>query len=276
MNGIQPLQQQDVLDLGPLQPPDWDDLRAQYAAHFGRSYNVPIKYVLAQQIVGVAQMNVYQDTAWIGQVIVHEDCRGQGIGRSLTESLMHAALYERNLKGLYLVASDIGYQLYRDLGFKNFAVFTTYQREREVYVEENLDVGDPHIRPLDDGEFAAVCALDRQANGESREILLRDHREECEVYSRFKDGDSTIDAFYMPTIGEGLIVARDKVSGQKLLDRHILDNNMVTLPAKNIAAADLLIENGFSISKKSMAMHFGGQKQWQPEMIYNCIGNDVG
>lgn len=276
MNGVQALKQEDIFLLGPLQPTDWDDIRTQYALHFGQEYYTAIKYIFESELVGVAQLVTYGDSAWMGNVIVKEDCRSHGIGRALTEELIRIATEEKQVKSLYLIATDMGVPVYQKFGFKEFGAFNSFHRDHDVFYEEDLDESDPHFRPADYDELKEIIELDHLACGENREVLLREHLEECEVYSALKNGDSAIDGFYMPTIGEGLIVAKDEEGGVKLLERHIMDNNMVVLPTQNTVAADLLIENGFSVNRRSIAMQYGQPKKWNPEMIYSRISNYVG
>lgn len=276
MNGVQPLNREDIFLLSPLQPDDWDDIRTQYASHLDQEYYTPIKYIFEGELVGVGQLMTYKDSAWMGNIIVKEDCRSHGIGREITQELIRLATENEQVKSLYLIATDMGVPVYQKLGFQEFGAFTSFQRDHDVFYEEDLDESDPHFRPADYDEFDKIIELDSLACGEDREVLLREHLEECEVYSSLKNGDSTVDGFYMPTIGEGLIVAKDKEGGVKLLERHIMDNNVVVLPTENTVAADLLIENGFSVSRKSIAMQYGQPKKWNPEMIYARMSDYFG
>lgn len=117
------------------------------------------------QVVGTVLMTPYgEDAATINMVIVDEGWRGLGLGRRLMDEAMGLA----GNRPLRLVATTDGLPLYEKLGFR--AVGTVLQHQGEASPMSLVAVED--VAPARTGDLDAITALDRQAFGADRNLLL--------------------------------------------------------------------------------------------------------
>lgn len=118
------------------------------------------------KVVGTVLMTPYgEDAATINMVIVDEGWRGQGLGRRLMDEAMDLA----GDRPLRLVATTDGLPLYEKLGFRETGTVLQYQGEASpmsVVAEED-------DAPANADDRAAIAALDRQAFGADRTLLLQ-------------------------------------------------------------------------------------------------------
>ncbi|WP_042445682.1 GNAT family N-acetyltransferase [Azospirillum sp. B510] len=117
------------------------------------------------RVVGTVLMTPYgDDAATINMVIVDESCRGQGLGRLLMDEAMALA----GSRPLRLVATREGLPLYEKLGFREAGTVLQHQGEAApmpLAATEDIAAADPDDR-------AAIAALDHQAFGAGRGLLL--------------------------------------------------------------------------------------------------------
>ncbi len=117
------------------------------------------------QVVGTVLMTPYgEDAATINMVIVDEGWRGQGLGRRLMDEAMILA----GDRPLRLVATTDGLPLYEKLGFREIGTVLQYQGEASPMSA----VATEDVTPARAGDRAAIAALDRQAFGADRSLLL--------------------------------------------------------------------------------------------------------
>lgn len=117
------------------------------------------------KVVGTVLMTPYgEDAATINMVIVDEGWRGQGLGRRLMDEAMALA----GNRPLRLVATTDGLPLYEKLGFREVGTVLQHQGEAGpmslVAAEDVVSAGTDSA--------AAIAALDRQAFGADRGLLL--------------------------------------------------------------------------------------------------------
>jgi len=177
---------------------------------------------------------------WVGMMLVHPDCRRQGVGRAL---LRHAIDYLRSVptETVKLDATDLGRKLYDSLGF------------RPEYALQRWGGAAPHSREqapratqrdLDD-----IAALDLIAFGaDRRRVLARlmaDHADHAWI---LRDDAGTLLGYTMARPGRkawqiGPTVARDSDAARPLLAAAMAalagDDVLIDIIADSPVAAEL-------------------------------------
>jgi GNAT superfamily N-acetyltransferase len=119
----------------------------------------------AGRVVGTAVTVTYApDVAWIAMVLVEPEARGQGIGRAL---LRHAVANAPEGFVPRLDATPAGRALYLGLGFDDEDRLSRWRSASGLAASAGADV-----RPLDDGDWPALLAADREAAGFDRARVL--------------------------------------------------------------------------------------------------------
>jgi ribosomal protein S18 acetylase RimI-like enzyme len=85
-----------------------------------------------------------------------------------------------------------------------------------------------------------------------------------------------MEGYYLPTLGDGLIIANNEIAGIELLKLHLSHNKQVVIPIENNAAQKFLQETGFEEIKQIKRMRLGNERKVQFANIYNRIGGNVG
>jgi GNAT superfamily N-acetyltransferase len=124
------------------------------------------------QIVGTVTTTCYSPAiAWIGMMLVHPDCRRQGIGtRLMTTALDY--LSRRKGVTIRLDATPAGRPLYERLGFAAEWTLTRWQRPA-LDSAPPIQPTSPQVRELLESDWPAVVDLDASIFGAPRERLLR-------------------------------------------------------------------------------------------------------
>lgn len=107
--------------------------------------------------------------ATLGMVIVEPGLQGKGIGRSMMRHMMDAA----GGRSLLLTATEAGRGLYEQMGFAVTGVITQHQGVADAGAVRD----DASVRSAGDGDWPAIMALDRDAFGGDRAVLLRGLKE---------------------------------------------------------------------------------------------------
>ena len=241
-------------------PTDWNlDLSILYRFHFGEPYFHAVIALIDNKIAGTGMVILNKDVAWQGTIIVKEELRNKGIGKSITQNLIDWS-NNNGANKILLCATELGKYVYEKLGFKhsmNYLIF----KEGTI---KNSSISDS-IFKLHKTDFETILSLDKAASGEDRRKII-----EKTYLTGFKFVSvDIITGYYLPDFGNGLIVAENEHSGLELLKfRCQYNKDKIAIPESNKAALNFLLCHGFAESIKVPRMYLGSETSWKPEMIY--------
>ena len=258
---------EDLHLIAALEPEGWTGVEASYGFYIASSFCFPIKVVIDDKIVGLGATIVHNDVAWLGHVIVHPDQRGKGIGRLVTQSLIDIAR-QQNCETIYLIATKLGAPVYEKL---DFLTDTEYLVFKDIIFAEELPVSD-HIIPYQQGFKEEIARIDKIATGEERMMHLEGALENGFVYLNHHK----IEGFYLPALGDGLIVANHPSAGLELLKLHLRSNEKLNFPKDNLVVRDFLYSNGFKEYDVVKHMRLGNSRPFKLENIYNRVSGSIG
>lgn len=122
------------------------------------------------RILGTVTTTCYgKELAWIGMMLVHPDCRRQGIGHALFEHCLQY-LQRRALPCIKLDATPLGQPLYESFGFRPECTLARWEHPESRHFSGGVFDGVRSLRPVD---WASLLDLDHQVFGVPREGLLR-------------------------------------------------------------------------------------------------------
>jgi GNAT superfamily N-acetyltransferase len=258
----------DLDDIRPLQPEGWPDIVTEFECYLKKNFCYPVKALMDRKIVGVGTLIVLGRTGWLAHIIVEEKHRNHGIGSQITRELVSEGRHQ-SVETLLLIATELGFPLYKKLGFK---VVTEYHYfHRSIPWED----GPPSCQTItyEDHLDAEIFKLDMETSGEDRRVLLTDYLDKALVCMN----NDTVEGFYMPDLGEGLIIANTVQAGTELMKVKYSRIDKAVLPIENAAGHDFLKQNGFARSDtKGTRMILGKDINWRPEQVYSRIGGNFG
>lgn len=256
----------DVPQLQGLQPEGWNPIVPYYEFYVAAPFCNPIKCVIDNRIAGIGSSIEHRGTAWLAHIIVHHDFRRQGIGTAITTTLMDYLLKKRGVRSIHLVATPTGEPLYQRLGFRRVSEYIFLSGGKTSTDPETfLESYHPRFR-------AAGLRMDFDAASEDRAKLFEPHWTNA-CYTT-KQGELT--GFYMPTLGEGFILAMSNESGLALLRSKHSTGAPGVIPEENGHAISCMKANGFSEYRRGTRMTYGQPLSWHPERIYGRIGGNLG
>lgn len=253
--------------IADLRPEGWNDIKESFSFYLQSDFCFPIKVVIDGEIVGLGATIIHNDVAWLGHIIVHPDQRGNGIGKHIVQSLIDIAK-QNKCETIYLIATNLGFPVYEKLGF---ITDTEYLAFKDINLDKELLISD-HIIPYQQDFKAEISIIDRTASGEDRMMQIESALENGSVYINHDQ----IEGFYLPGLGDGLIVANTSSAGIELLKLHLQSNEKVIFPIDNLWAADFLYHNGFKEYDAVKRMRLGKIRPLKLENIYNRIAGYVG
>lgn len=120
----------DLDQLPSLEPPNWGSLTPRFLRFIQSEHCSPVKLTLDGHAIGVGTTIRHEDTAWLACIIVHPDHRNKGLGKLITEHLINSL--DRNLyQSIYLIATELGYPVYKKLGFELEKEYVHLKSEEE-------------------------------------------------------------------------------------------------------------------------------------------------
>jgi GNAT superfamily N-acetyltransferase len=257
----------DLPYLDILRPIDWADVKIPFRFYISHDFCFPVKLLLNDQIVGVGCTILHDDVAWLAHIIVHPDFRKQGYGSIITQQLIQQA-HEKSATTIFLIATDLGAPVYSKLGFETE---TEYYFYKEAILQNSYTLPE-NIIPFEENYFDDLCRLDREISTENRMVYLRNH---CRAGYLYLEQGKLI-GFYMPTWGDGLILAQSEDAGIALLKLHLSQNDKVFFPEENRSAFLFMKDSSFDYFRKAKRMRLGKKRSWSAESIYNRIGGNLG
>lgn len=267
---IRPLKQSEVPLLKDFAPKEWNtDLSELFGRFFMQPFFHPVLAEWNGTPAGCADGLCNGNAGWLGNIIVLPEYRGQGIGSALTGHLVEYFKQQGCLSQI-LVATPLGEPIYRKAGFTTRSTYSFLRREGP---------GEPrpvnNIRAAGTDDHDAIFDLDREATGEARRPFLEQFLEQAWVYAR--DGVKHIQGFFLPKLGNGLVIARDVETGLELLDFKLSrGSTSVVVPSGNEAALKHLTTAGFENTFIAPRMVLGPEVAWHPEMIFSRGGGYCG
>ncbi len=263
----QVFEQSDLPYLKELEPPDWGDLVPRFTYFMESPACHPIKLTENNQMIGVGTSILHEDTAWLATIIVHPGQRNKGIGKVVTQTLVDS-IDRQTYKTIYLEATDMGYPVYKKLGFE---VETVYNHYKPINISAATNFSDTILNFHPDFT-EQVLELDKEVSGEGRQRVLMEHIGWAKVYLHNKQ----LQGYFMPTLGDGLIIAKTSTAGLALMQCRFADKNNAVIPVNNTKATNYLNSFGYTPYRTSRRMFLGDQRPTHLHYMYNRISGQLG
>lgn len=267
MMNFEPLQYTDFSYLEPFQPPGWGDLVPRFKYAIDSDFCRPYKLVAKDTMVAIGTVIYHKNTAWLASIITHPDHRKQGYGAAITKQLIDS-IDRAEYETISLDATDMGYPVYTKLGFELEGTYAHFKAAENVTgVEQDI-----HIVPFEERFSQQIFELDRFATDEDRRDTLAEIIQSSLVYIK----DNRVEGFYMPDLGNGLIIASNPEAGFALMKCRINNNYYGILPSANKAGMQFLEQVGLTQFRISRRMFMGRKRKWNGELMYNRISGQLG
>jgi ribosomal protein S18 acetylase RimI-like enzyme len=202
----------------------------------------------------------YDKSGWIGNLIVKESLRGEGIGSSLMAKALDA-LGRAGTETVWLTASADGKPIYERLGFCELDVISRWK-----------GTGLKRYTELNDGIYLEkAIAMDGLGWGDRRDALLSAIFARGKVFA-VEDGFLVLQGDGAQMQG-GPWICTDCSNARTLLDAALAENAgtgeiAIDVPGKNNAASALLLANGFAVTGRTSLMFYGAMPDFRPEIVF--------
>ena len=252
--------------LSHLQPDGWGDIVPWFNYYTKSLFCFPIRVSVNNECVGIGTTIIHNEVAWLAHIIVHSDFRCRGIGLKIVQSLIEIAK-DNHCSTIYLIATELGEPIYKKVGFITETDYLVYKNiaKKDWEVSKN-------ICQYEEKYKTQIMDLDRKVSGERRMKHLKEYLANSFIYHQ----EDNVEGYYLPTFGEGLIIAETEVSGIELLKLHLQHNDRVVFPKENLVAQKFLQEIGFEDVKSIKRMILGEERKVQFANVYSRIGGNLG
>ncbi len=264
---IQPLEHSDLNLITDLIPPGWDTALPAIQFYTTSDFCFPIKVTMDNKMVGTGTSIIHHDVAWLAHILVHHDYRNQGIGQLITKTLVEIA-NSKSCYTIYLLATELGEPVYTKVGFESETEYVTYKGE----MQNDALVDGENIVAYTGNLKKQISNLDRQVSGEDRMFHLEAHLSSGFVFLQ----ENLVHGFYLPTLGDGLIIATSSAAGQALMRLRMTMKDFAVFPIDNVSATNFIQQYPFTEVRRQKRMRFGLKRNWQPAHIFNRIGGNLG
>lgn len=217
------------------------------------------------ETVGFVTALLHTRSGWIGNLIVAEESRGQGLGETLFRSAL-ASLYDAGAETVWLTASPAGAPLYEKYGFRKIDVIVRWVGSGQQHH------GNHERKEKAGGLTELGHDLDRHCWGDDRPALL---------------AITTQRATYTGCSDEGFIVCQPGSAGMQLGPfcaaspagaEQLFCSAVKCLPAtskvlldaplSNRAAVRLFKRRQLTMAGSTLLMHAGKKPAYRPELLY--------
>ncbi|HET7117626.1 MAG TPA: GNAT family N-acetyltransferase [Hanamia sp.] len=253
--------------LPDLQPAGWGDITPAFQFYTSSEFCFPLKVIIDNKIIGIGAAIIHNDVAWMGHIIVHPDLRNKGIGKKISQALVDLCK-TKHCETIYLIATDPGAPIYESIGFETE---TQYLFFKDIKIDSPF-LTSQSIVPFEEKYRKHVIAMDKNISGENRIHHLEQHFSKGYI---FKNGEK-IEGYFLPTFGEGLIIANNPKAGIELMKFRFISKENASLPVDNSDAINFLKHNNIKEFRSAKRMRLGIEKPWLPANIYNRIGGHLG
>jgi GNAT superfamily N-acetyltransferase len=264
---VLPFEPEDISQLAALQPTGWQDIQPVFDFYLQNNFCFPMKVLKDHTLVGIGTTIIHHNIAWLAHIIVHPDYRNQGIGRLITQTLVDSP-EAKKCETIQLIATELGAPVYEKVGF---VTETEYLFFKDLRADSRWSIS-PNIRSFEYKFIDQVAALDRRVSMESRMFHLEKHLPYGFVYLV----DDLVQGYYLPTFGDGLIIASSASAGLELMKWRLTTKNFAAFPIDNTNASEFMYQNHFREAGRGKRMRLGKQQAWSPTEIYNRIGGNLG
>jgi hypothetical protein len=247
-----------------LRPDGWSDIVPYFNFYIQSNFCHPIKIEFDRQIVAIGNTIMHGDTAWLSHIIVDVQYRNRGLGAVITKSLVDF-VHKQHIGTILLIATKAGEPVYRKTGFEKETEYQSFHQEKKLTVDDESV-------PFSALYEKQILELDKKISGESRAALLKPHLQQA----RLIIDASKLAAFYLPTLGEGMIMADVDDAGIKLLAIKHREIQRTAIPVNNITAHQFLLKHGFIEGFKGTRMFLGKPVSCSPEKNFSRIGGNLG
>ena len=238
------------------------------------------------RVVGVSYAASFGRTGWIGNVAVHPEARGRGIGTAVSQAALDA-LRRAGAVTVLLTATKLGRPIYEKLGFGYDGLhYGMWRRSEEPAADGHpgsTTAGDETARgaardavaedAVITGGIGDVAGLDAGATGEDRRHYLGSFAARARVT---RDGAG----YRMPLPwGRGPVIASSADSAHALLADLVRTEAepFLAFPETNTAAAEVAASLGFRQVRNIPRMRFGAPVPgFRPDRIFNVFSFAVG
>jgi hypothetical protein len=256
--------QNDLTEIIHLQPDGWSDILPFYNFYIKTNFCYPIKIKIEDKIAGIGVAILHEDTAWLAHIIVHINHRNKGLGSVITQSLIDFVM-KKQYKTILLIATKLGESVYSKLGFEKETEYINFKQEEPLIINDNSIAFNAIFQQQ-------ILALDEQISGEQRKQLLLPHLPHAKLIIE----NNLVRAAYLPTLGEGAIIADNEEAGIKLLNIKHTAIRRTAMPIDNKVGCDFLFNNGFTEVFRGTRMFLGKRIKTKFENNYSRIGGNLG
>ena len=264
---IKELKNNEVSHLASLQPTGWQNILPIFDFYTNSDFCFSVKVNINNKIIGIGALIIHNEIAWLAHIIVHKENRNKGIGNLITQALINISDTQK-CQTIYLIATDLGAPVYEKLGFRTeteYLFFKNINNEKKWTTSNNIELFTNDFK-------TQIADLDKQVSGEKRMFHIERHIQNGYVYKE----NNILEGFYLPSFGEGLIIANTSSAGLELMKMRLNTKKDAIFPSNNLMAKDFMNNNNHTENSKAKRMILGKERIVLYKNIYNRIGGNIG